>query len=353
MPAVRAPANQPVSSKLVLPDVVVKADAGLCKDRQLLFTNIVSGPDLLDGRWETIQSEHVTLTHWKAHPDNYLGSFRQSASGFCGLWIVPQKCEFKVAIGAATEFVAHISEWKHRLNSIVFFRRNGNKNSLPFSSNQQAARYAALHVLPDPDPGSGAAFQRAKQWVDDSMHRHDKCVGDPTPLPKRVEDIGNAKKIAPYVTISYKWGEDHPLKTRDGNLEERRKGIALEAFLQTLRDGVVIAKILGFRYIWIDSLCIIQGNKLDWFQQSEEMTAIYGMSTLNISASSSESNRAGILKTRPEQNLKVGVWSHSNSHSNCETIFAGDVKGTTPWSGLLSHPACAEVILIQGTAELE
>ncbi|KIW89158.1 uncharacterized protein Z519_10010 [Cladophialophora bantiana CBS 173.52] len=123
--------------------------------------------------------------------------------------------------------------------------------------------------------------------------------------------------------MSYKWGEDHPLKTREGNLEERHKGITLKAFPQTLRDGVVIAKILGFRYIWIDSLCIIQGNKLDWFQQSEQMTAIYGMSALNISASSSGSNRAGTLRTRPEQNLRVEVWSHSNSHSNCETIYAG------------------------------
>ncbi|KIY02929.1 uncharacterized protein Z520_01394 [Fonsecaea multimorphosa CBS 102226] len=354
-----------MSSQRAFPNVVVKADPALCEDCQLLFKDIISGPDLLDSRWETVQSDHNTLTHLKTHLDNYLDSLRRSAKGGCGLckiltqelgagvgtaststysiffWgTIPQRCEFKVALGTASHFVRHIKEWEHRPVSILFFRKNGIYDSPSIPSNVQTARHSALHVLPDPDPGSEAAFQRAKHWLDNCMNRHERCARAPSSLPKRVVDLGTSEDLssiklyvtqrepAPYMTISYKWGEDHPLRTRNSNLEQRCEGIPLEAFPRTLRDGVVIAKTLGFRYIWIDSLCIIQGNKLDWHQQSGEMTAIYGKSLLNISASSAESNRAGILRTRPEQKLRVGFWFHSHSDGHYETIYGGGPNKT-------------------------
>ena len=192
-------------------------------------------------------------------------------------------------------------------------------------------------MLPDLNPGSPAAFQQAKKWLDECMNsgRHPKCNRSACALPKRVVDLGETpvlsdirlyitkREVAPYVTLSYKWGDSHPLRTRDGNLEERCKDVRLEDFPQTLKDALFITKKLGFRYIWIDCLCIIQGNKQDWSGQSQEMTSIYNGSTLNISATSSKSHSAGILNKRPEQMVRVGTWFELESENWCEVISAG------------------------------
>ncbi|KAK1502880.1 hypothetical protein CTAM01_04869 [Colletotrichum tamarilloi] len=33
---------------------------------------------------------------------------------------------------------------------------------------------------------------------------------------------------------------------------------------KTFQDAVLVTRRLGIKYIWIDSLCIIQDSKLDW-----------------------------------------------------------------------------------------
>ena len=62
---------------------------------------------------------------------------------------------------------------------------------------------------------------------------------------------------------------------------------------RTFRDAVIITRNLGFSYLWIDSLCIIQNDAKDWETESARMADIYGNSAVTIAASSSENSRAG------------------------------------------------------------
>ncbi|KAH7370060.1 hypothetical protein BKA65DRAFT_386907, partial [Rhexocercosporidium sp. MPI-PUGE-AT-0058] len=39
----------------------------------------------------------------------------------------------------------------------------------------------------------------------------------------------------------------------------------------TFRDAVVITRLLGVKYLWIDSLCIIQDQLSDWEHESAKM----------------------------------------------------------------------------------
>lgn len=65
-----------------------------------------------------------------------------------------------------------------------------------------------------------------------------------------------------------------------------RRGIALGELSPTFRDAVTLVHKLGYRYIWIDSLCIIQdpNAKEDWEREAPTMKDIYGNSCCNISA---------------------------------------------------------------------
>jgi len=43
-----------------------------------------------------------------------------------------------------------------------------------------------------------------------------------------------------------------------------RTEILMEKLPYTFRDAVTIAHHLNIRYLWIDSMCIIQGDRDDW-----------------------------------------------------------------------------------------
>jgi hypothetical protein len=52
----------------------------------------------------------------------------------------------------------------------------------------------------------------------------------------------------------------------------------------SFRDVVVKAWYLGFRYLWIDSLCIIQDDTEDWEAEAARMAAVYSNATLTFAA---------------------------------------------------------------------
>lgn len=37
---------------------------------------------------------------------------------------------------------------------------------------------------------------------------------------------------------------------------------------KTFLDAILISKYLGFQYLWVDSLCIIQDSAEDWGKES-------------------------------------------------------------------------------------
>jgi hypothetical protein len=68
-----------------------------------------------------------------------------------------------------------------------------------------------------------------------------------------------------YTALSHCWGppENRPLRTTRGNLADHLTGIQLCKLPKTYRDAVTVARALGIRYIWIDSLCIVQDDPDD------------------------------------------------------------------------------------------
>lgn len=57
-----------------------------------------------------------------------------------------------------------------------------------------------------------------------------------------------------------------------------------------LGDASTVCRVLGLRYLWIDSLCIQQdGDSTDWEEQSQEMSHIFGNSWLTICAPAAKS----------------------------------------------------------------
>lgn len=122
------------------------------------------------------------------------------------------------------------------------------------------------------NPLSEGCIERVKEMLDLCLQAHPMC--NPTPsayLPARVIDIGtdtSAPKLCAlvlkkvnYVTLSHCWGAFQPLTTTKATLAERQEGIDWDALPKTFQEAIKLTRILGIRYIWIDSLCIVQDDR--------------------------------------------------------------------------------------------
>jgi hypothetical protein len=110
-----------------------------------------------------------------------------------------------------------------------------------------------------------------------------------------------------YVTLSHCWGKANLLTTTTSSLRDRLAGISITEMPKTFQDAVRVTHLLGFQYLWIDSLCIIQDSKDDWDTESSRMQDVYEHAILNISADAASDSTAGLCsKDRLPFGLAVG-----------------------------------------------
>lgn len=76
------------------------------------------------------------------------------------------------------------------------------------------------------------------------------------------------------------------------------ESIPFSQLSKTFQDVMVISKRLGIRYIWIDSLCIIQDSESDWQEQAALMSHFYSNSYLSIAATQAIDGRQGCFSSR-------------------------------------------------------
>ncbi len=156
--------------------------------------------------------------------------------------------------------------------------------------------------------GSDCSFKLASSWLEDCVTNHTACAvfqGTVSTLPSRLIDVGPSdgstepflyegeSVSSRYVTLSHCWGGSEVLTTTARTLAERRKSIPVSTMPQTFFDAVTIARKFDIRYLWIDSLCIIQDSLSDWEAESARMWDIYRNAVFNIAAKHSSSSRGG------------------------------------------------------------
>jgi hypothetical protein len=65
---------------------------------------------------------------------------------------------------------------------------------------------------------------------------------------------------------------------------------------RTFQDAIRLTRLFDIRYLWIDSLCIIQNSIADWQTEVMSMPYVYSNSYLTISASASGTPHGGIFR---------------------------------------------------------
>lgn len=169
------------------------------------------------------------------------------------------------------------------------------------------------------DPSSDDHLAAILEWLSSCLlHPQCKTTASGTaqfdardvPLPTRCIDIrqdhvslqDTSALRGSYVTLSHRWEKTTgDTQTTTSNLDIRAIGLDIDNLPQMFKDAVSITRNLGIRYLWIDSLCILQSgdNGADFLKEASHMARYYQQALLTISAPSMLPS-GGFLAPRPD-----------------------------------------------------
>jgi hypothetical protein len=92
-----------------------------------------------------------------------------------------------------------------------------------------------------------------------------------------------------------------------------RLGFMIDDIPATFRDAVLVTQTLGVQYLWIDSLCIIQGDKADLAQELSMMGDVYANSYVTITGANISDDTLSFLKERPFDSTLLRIVSNQGN----------------------------------------
>ncbi|CAG8955523.1 hypothetical protein HYFRA_00009476 [Hymenoscyphus fraxineus] len=179
---------------------------------------------------------------------------------------------------------------------------------------------------PIPVPGDTSSANTVKQiqrWLRECLETHHLCKAhlDPKFLPTRLLDLTlwdksrqlrllESNKIdrkVPYIALSHRWDANYTasMATTSVNLALQLNSISPETLSLTFSQAADVTTKLGIKYLWIDSLCIVQDSMDDWAHESSLMGLIYQNSYCTISAGATKDSSKGLFHSTNMNNESV------------------------------------------------
>jgi hypothetical protein len=122
-------------------------------------------------------------------------------------------------------------------------------------------------------------------------------VGDETTEPLLLD--GNGKR-APYLALSYCSGSSENIKTTKQSFLERSTAILLDSLPPTFHDAVLATRELGFKFLWIDCICIVQDDEDDWNREVANIQHVFANAAITLSALESDDTNGGLFRPRSD-----------------------------------------------------
>ncbi|XPS69738.1 hypothetical protein M3J09_001997 [Ascochyta lentis] len=230
---------------------------------------------------------------------------------------------------AGTKFIGPLPKldiYGHGTYKIDFFH-NPQDAGESSSSSTDDLRHAVLHLIlsdamkktPDQallssSTGSDSALKFLTSKLEKCWTSHAQCrllTRSTGYLPTRLIDVGESGDAlvsvrersdliqgSSYVALSHCWGGTQPITLTAETATMLRTGATVQSLPQTFQDAVFLCRKLGFRYVWIDSLCIFQDNLNDWAIEARHMKEIYSNAIFAIAATAAKDSDAGLFYHR-------------------------------------------------------
>ncbi|KAL8830630.1 MAG: hypothetical protein Q9170_005648 [Blastenia crenularia] len=191
---------------------------------------------------------------------------------------------------------------------------------------------------------SVATIELARGWINQCLSSHKECASQgvlPLVGPRRLLHIywscgeisvrliecHAAAPALKYVTLSHCWGQSDVAKLTRGNYKTFTQNIPGELLPKTYKDAADITIRLGYNYLWIDSLCILQDSPEDFATEAASMGAIYANGVCRIAALDSKDSHGGCYKVRtPLAFYPCTVVTHSGHEISFHAPRSGGLR---------------------------
>lgn len=165
---------------------------------------------------------------------------------------------------------------------------------------------AHLHDVDDQPKQQRDSIRHAKRWLEECSHEHADCrhdvqgiVANKT-LPTRLIDmlpegdtntairiVNSADLHGPetpdYAALSYVWA-DGELQLSTSALDAMQHRIPRDTLPRAISEAIAKAQDIGFRYLWVDNLCVLQDSQTDKQRESRAMADVYRNAAVTIIA---------------------------------------------------------------------
>jgi serine/threonine protein kinase len=199
-----------------------------------------------------------------------------------------------------------------------------------------------LHQHGEPTARTEQGLPSAKAWLEQCSHTHEACnhraSGHAKTLPTRLVDInpdgtaGNCVRLVDsaslesatdsiaYVALSHAWSQSHATLSTD-SLQSMQTNILLSTLSGPLKYAITAAQGLGYRYIWTDSLCVIQDSESNKRDECANMASVFRNAALTLVLDS----------------LDNGLEDFRNALAESKSGFGWDTRAWALQERLLSH----------------
>ncbi|KAF4485632.1 pre-mRNA-splicing factor rse-1 [Fusarium agapanthi] len=190
------------------------------------------------------------------------------------------------------------------------------------------------------DVTSPGTWDMIRGWIGQCINHHKDCkvVSEDRPFPTRVVAVGDGDRephlFIPssddrgrYIALSHCWGDAMPLKTTNASFTEFCHGLHFDRFPKTFQDAITVCRKLSIEYLWIDSLCIIQGHEHNWAIESPKVCDIYQNAYLTIAAAAAHNSSEGLFQPRPFSLRKSFLTASKNGQLVDEVLQKIELEG--------------------------
>ncbi|KAK8848965.1 HET-domain-containing protein [Apiospora arundinis] len=203
--------------------------------------------------------------------------------------------------------------------------------------------------------GGPPTWKYVRDRLENCARTHSDCQNPNSWVPTRLLEVmttGSATQLRVvftenwakkprYISLSHQWGPN-PSKTIQLTRETYRAyqgRVPMENLPRKYLDAIQAARQLGVQYLWIDSLCIIQDDEMDWERESAQMHRVYRYGFCNLSAASARpENDEGLFYDRDAVWVKPHVIiPRNNNTDNMKSLEITQYEFDNEWFARLDR----------------
>lgn len=151
----------------------------------------------------------------------------------------------------------------------------------------------------------------------------------------RLQEWAPATKES-YIALSHRWWSNRLLITTKSNLTKHHQNISFGDLPKTFQDAVTVCYFMNIRYLWIDSLCIVQDDPEDWGRESARMGHIYSNAFCTLATHAARHDTEGFLDSTLDVNHGSVLLGGLGGTPQVSVSLRNSFEWHTVWNSTLS-----------------